>query len=428
MDKSAEQNKNQFYIVSLDNGIRQEEPISIEVFNSFSDGSQLVQLNNSVFGVYKSNSTNPETMYIDDYDIIKADIAELFDVDHEETRRIVTDDINVGVFTSLNYSKDIETRISATTILNHVIGYINGGQINPKDVAWISETFSLPKTEKGNPIKDHNQIENIINLALYSLTSEIEAQSQQKMTAGQKDLLRKSFIRMILFDFIVGRKYRGLDYYLITSIDELGIPVWTDAHLSPISVSNSQEKDLLVGDNEYMLINRLIDRNELIKVLFERFYREIKKLSEALNDAKKLYKDAINRIIYNNTDLEHAIDIEKVINANFDIVAATQEEKERQENKENKINKIEKTMATQSLNVRVTAKLDLIQKKYPINPKDHPELLNKKRIEREKKENVKLVVENKKAGFATTAVIISIIALLCGIGFGIAYVLVTLGG
>lgn len=428
MDKSAEQNKNQFYIVSLDNGIRQEEPVSIEVFNSFSDGSQLVQLNNSVFGVYKSNSTNPETMYIDDYDIIKADIAELFDVDHEETRRIVTDDINVGVFTSLNYSKDIETRISATTILNHVIGYINGGQINPKDVAWISETFSLPKTKKGNGIKDHNQIENIINLALYSLTSEIEAQTQQKMTAAQKDLLRKSFIRMILFDFIVGRKYRGLDYYLITSVDELGMPVWTDAHLSPISVSNSQEKDLLVGDNEYMLINRLIDRDELIKVLFERFYREIKKLSEALNDAKKLYKDAINRIIYNNTDLEHAIDIEKVVNTNFDIVAKLQEEKERQENKENKINKIEKTMATQSLNVRVTAKLDLIQKKYPINPKDHPELLNKKKIEKERKENVKLVVENKKAGFATTAVIISIIALICGIGFGIAYVLVTLGG
>ena len=117
MEKSNEQPKKQFYIVSLDNGIRHEEPVTFEVFNSFSDGSQLVQLNNSVFGVYKSNSTNSETMYIDDYDIIKADIAELFDVDHEETRRIVTDDISVGVFTSLNYSKDIETRISATTIL-----------------------------------------------------------------------------------------------------------------------------------------------------------------------------------------------------------------------------------------------------------------------------------------------------------------------
>ena len=233
---------------------------------------------------------------------------------------------------------------------------------------------------------------------------------------------------MILFDFITGRKYRGLDYYLITTIDGLGIPVWTDAHLSPISVSNSLEKDALVGDNEYMIINRLVDRTELLNVLFECFYREIKKMSEALNDAKKLYKDAINRIIYNNTDLEKAIDLEKEIDTNFDLVAAKQEAKERQEHKENKINKIEKTMATQSLNVRVTAKLDLIQKKYPINPKDHPELLNKTKIEKEKRENVKLVVENKKKGFATTALIIAIIALICGIGFGIAYVLVTMGG
>lgn len=428
MDKTSGQTANQFYIVSLDNGIRQEEPVSIEVFNSFSDGSQLVQLNNSVFGVYKTNSTNPETMYIDDYDIIKADIAELFDIDHEETRRIVTDDINVGVFTSLNYSKDIETRISATTILNHVIGYINNGQVNAQDVSWISETFSLPKAEKGNGIKDHKQIENIINLALYSLESEIQTQAKQKLTAGQRDLLRKSFVRMILFDFITGRKYRGLDYYLITTIDGLGMPVWTDAHLSPISISNSLEKDALVGDNEYMIINRLVDKNELLNVLFDKFYREIKKLAEALNDAKKLYKDAINRIIYNNTDLEKAIDLEKEIDTNFDLVATKQEAKERQEHKENKINKIEKTMATQSLNVRVTAKLDLIQKKYPINPKDHPELLNKTKIEKEKRENVKLVVENKKKGFATTALIIAIIALICGIGFGIAYVLVTMGG
>lgn len=427
MEKSNEQPKKQFYIVSLDNGIRHEEPVTFEVFNSFSDGSQLVQLNNSIFGVFKSNSTVASTMYIDDFDIIKADIAELFDIDHEETRRIVNDDINVGVFTALNYSKDIETRISATTILNHVIGYINSGNVSSKDISWISETFALPKTEKGKAIKDHAQIENIINLALYALISEIEAQSKTKMSNSQKDLLVKSFIRMILFDYIIGRKHRGLDYYLITTIDGLGMPVWTDAHLSPISVSTTLEKDESVGDNEYLLINRHIDRNELIKVLFKKFYNEIKKMSEALNDAKKLYKDAINRIIYNNTDINKSQELEKIINTNFDIVTKLQAEKERQEHKENKINKIEKTMATQSLNIRVTAKLDLIQKKYPINPKDHPELLNK--INNDKSnENIKLVVENKKRGFATTAAIISLIALICGLGFGIAYVLIVMGG
>ena len=122
MDK---QNFNeQLYIVSLDNGIRREEPITISVLNSFKDGSQLVQLNNSVLGVYKANSIN-EQAHLDDYEIIKTDIAELLDIDHEEAKRIVTEEKNIGVFTLLNYSKNIETRISATTVLNHIIEYIN---------------------------------------------------------------------------------------------------------------------------------------------------------------------------------------------------------------------------------------------------------------------------------------------------------------
>ena len=67
----------------------------------------LVQLNNNVFGVYKENSLKPETTYIDDYEIIKSDIAELFDIEHEVTRRIVDDERNIGVFTELNYRKNI---------------------------------------------------------------------------------------------------------------------------------------------------------------------------------------------------------------------------------------------------------------------------------------------------------------------------------
>ena len=86
-------------------------------------------------------------------------------------------------------------------------------------------------------------------------------------------------------------------------------------------------------------------------------------------------------------------------------------------------------MATQSLNVKVTAKLDLIQKKYPINPKDHPELRLGRKKKDEKKDGVKLVVEesSKKTGFANVGVLISIIALICGLALGIAYVLLTIG-
>ena len=144
MDKNDVKQNEQCYIVSLDNGIRKEEPVTIDVLNTFKDASQLVQLNGSVLGVYKSNGLNPELMYIDDYDIIKTEIAELLDVDHEETKRIVTEEHNIGVFTLLNYSKNIETRISATTVLNHVISYINKGLITGEEGEWVTKVLQYP--------------------------------------------------------------------------------------------------------------------------------------------------------------------------------------------------------------------------------------------------------------------------------------------
>lgn len=418
----------QKYIVSLDNGIRREEPITMEVFNNFKDGSQLVQLNNNVFGVFKSNSLNPDTMYIDDYNIIKSDIAELFDVDHEESKRIVTEDQNIGVFTLLNYSKDIETRISATTVINHMLTYLNNGVIPEKDATWLTNVLEIPIYTKGNGIKSHDTIEDIIKLGLYALIKEIELQTGTSIDTKVKRAIEKKYLRMILFDYIVGRKYRGLDYCLISKQNEYKKPVWSDAYLSPISVTNSIDKDNLVGDNEYMLNNKLVNKTALINTLFERFYPEIRKMSEAINDAKKLYIDAVIRIIYNNTDLKNASILENDIVKNIQDIAKLQKEKESKLAKEEKTNKVERTMATQSINVRVTTKLDLIQKKYPINPKDHPELLKEKKKQLEQ-EDIKLVVEEEKKsqGFATAAILIAAVSLICGIGIGIAYVLLTFG-
>ena len=418
----------QKYIVSLDNGIRREEPITMEVFNNFKDGSQLVQLNNNVFGVFKSNSLNPDTMYIDDYDIIKSDIAELFDVDHEESKRIVTEDQNIGVFTLLNYSKDIETRISATTVINHMLTYLNNGVIPEKDATWLTNVLEIPIYTKGNGIKSHDTIEDIIKLGLYALIKEIELQTGTSIDTKVKRAIEKKYLRMILFDYIVGRKYRGLDYCLISKQNEYKKPVWSDAYLSPISVTNSIDKDNLVGDNEYILNNKLVNKTALINTLFERFYPEIRKMGEAINDAKKLYIDAVIRIIYNNTDLKNASILENDIVKNIQDIAKLQKEKESKLAKEEKTNKVERTMATQSINVRVTTKLDLIQKKYPINPKDHPELLKEKKKQLEQ-EDIKLVVEEEKKsqGFATAAILIAAVSLICGIGIGIAYVLLTFG-
>jgi len=412
----------QFYIVSLDNGIREEEPITITTFNSFQDGSELVQLNNNVFGVYKSNSLDTKTMHIDDYDIIKSDIAELLDIDHEETKRIVSEDQNVGVFTPLNYSKDIETRISATTVLKHIVEYVNKGLLPEEDSLWVSKVIQY-KATKENPLKDSSSVEDVVKLGTYSLLKEIELQAGKPLGNKYVEAIEKSYLRMILFDLIIGRKYRGLDYYLISKLTEQKKPMWTDSYFGPISVSNSIEKDEMVTDSEYMINNTIVDREVLLQVLFTKHYKEIQKVTEALSDAKRIYLDAISRIIYNNTDLDKASTLENQIISNIEKIVKLQKVEEDKKDKEHKVNKVEKTMATQSLNVRVTTKLDLIQKKYPINPKDHPELKRKKATKKE--ENLKVVVEKEKdnKGFAALSIIISIVGLLCGIGIGIALML-----
>ncbi len=419
--------KVQFYIVSLDNGIREEEPVTINTFNSFQDGSELVQLNNNVFGVYKSNSLDTKTMHIDDFDIIKSDIAELLDIDHEESKRIVSEDHNVGVFTPLNYSKDIETRISATTVLKHVVEYVNKNLLPEEDSLWVSKVIQY-QTTKENPLKDSSSVEEVVKLGIYSLLKEIELQAGEPLDDKYREAIEKNYLRMILFDLIIGRKYRGLDYYLISKLTEQKKPVWTDAYFGPISVSNSVEKDNQVTDDEYMLNNKIVDREVLLQVLFTKHYKEIQKVTEALSDAKRLYFDAISRIIFNNTDLDKANAFEKEIIDNIEKIVKLQQVEESKKDKEHKVNKVERTMATQSLNVRVTTKLDLIQKKYPINPKDHPEL--RRKTKKKKDDEIKLVVEEKigNKGFTAVSLLLSVIGLICGIGIGVALILLKIGG
>ena len=80
-------------------------------------------------------------------------------------------------------------------------------------------------------------------------------------------------------------------------------------------------------------------------VLFNDYYEEIRKMTISLNDAKGLYKDAISRIIYNNTDLDKGNKFEKVINCNLDYVTKKQETKEKNLDNDQKMNKVERELS-----------------------------------------------------------------------------------
>ncbi len=424
-----EKNDTKYYIVSLDNGIHTEEPIEIKVFNNFQDGSQLVQLNETVFGVYKTHSSNNNLAYLDDYEIIKSDIAELFDISHEQNRRIVTEDKNVGIFTELNYSQNIETRISITNILQSIINSINNGELTSEKALFYNKVLNYPNISKGNAIDDEETIKDVIELGIKAIFDKLQIERKIPLDVDTEKAIRKNYIRMILFDYIVERKYRSYDYSIITTLNTNNKPTWEKVFFAPISVANNEGKNELVNNNEYVLNNKYINREKIIPTLYKYYYDDIKRLTETFSDAIKLYDDALARIIYNNTSLEKAKELEDTINKNLKLIINTQKEKEAKEYKEKKLNKVERTMATQSINVKITNKLDLIQKKYPINPKEHPELLNVKNT-KEADEKVKLIVEeekNKKGGFTFSLILTSIVALICGIGSGIVVILLLMG-
>jgi len=388
-------NECQLYIVSQDNGMHTEEPITMKVYNSFQDGSQLVQLNDTVFGVYKSHSTDPDRAYIDDLDIIKSDLAELLDISHENNRRIVSETQNLGVFTELNYSQNIESRISITTILQSVINSINSGKLDKTKASYYNRVLNLQNVSPNNPIEDEEAIKDIIELGLNAIKDKIELETGSPIDTVNEKNIQKSYIRMILFDYIINRKYRSYDYSIITGLNANNTTTWDKYYFAPISVSNSAKKDKEIADDTYVLNNKYIKREKILKVLYKYYYEDIKRITETFSDALKLYNDALARIIYNNTDLSTAKDIEAKINKNINQIIKEQEEKEAREYKEKRLNKVERTMATQSINVKITNKLDLIQKKYPVNLKEHPELL-KAATANEKNEKVKLIVEEEK--------------------------------
>ena len=419
----------QMFIVSLDNGIHNEEPITMKVFNMFQDGSKLVQLNDTVFGTYKNNSENPQTSYLDDYEIIKSDIAELLDIEHEKSHRIVTEDRNAGIFTELNYSQNLESRISITTILQSVISSINAGILEASKAQYYNRVLNMPNTTKETPLKDKEAIKEVFDLGLNAIYDKLEIERKIPLENDTKKNIRKNYIRMIIFDYITKRKNRNYDYSIITGTDSNNNQTWEKVHFGPISVSTNQAKEDEVPDNVYLINNKYISRDEVLPTLYEYYYKDIKKLTETFNDALKVYKDAISRIIYNNTSLDKAKELEALIIENFTTISKYQQERERKDYKEKKINKVERTMATQSINVKITNKLDLIQKKYPINLKDHPELMESKKS-KEKDEKIKLIVEEEKdknAGFTSSIILTSIVALICGIGTGIAAILVIFG-
>ena len=105
----------------------------------------------------------------------------------------IDEEKNVGVFTNLNYRKDIETRISATAMFNHIISLINKGNSTNEKLINISQLLRNPKSNKDQPLKNKETIKNIIEEGIDVLTIGITNQSGEALEQNQLVTIRKNY-------------------------------------------------------------------------------------------------------------------------------------------------------------------------------------------------------------------------------------------
>ena len=134
----------------------------------------------------------------------------------------------------------------------------------------------MTKSSKNTPLDNNEDIKKVIDLGLNSIFDKLEIERKIPLENETKKNIRKNYIRMILFDYIVNRKYRNYDYSIITKTDNNNNQTWENSYFAPISVSINISKENSVPNNMYMINNKYIKKEKILPTLYEYYYKDNK--------------------------------------------------------------------------------------------------------------------------------------------------------
>lgn len=251
-------------------------------------------------------------------------------------------------------------------------------------------------------------------------------------------LEQKKFIEeyydMIVLDLLTGQKKRnGQDYYYYTEVVNTSKGPVTKGHIIPGLLNysfNTENKDA----DTYYLNDFPVDIDVLMDKLFTNSYMFIQRVVDSLISSLVDYKDCISRIIYNNTNIENAKKIEEMIFHNIDkFVAKAHGTKKIAE----RLSKIEKISTTTKMNLESVNRIIEFQHRYPTSKEEIIENNDKitilKRNENGdyeatiEEEGIKLTLNKDEdlpaTGYTSSGLLSALIAFVCGLGFGLAYII-----
>lgn len=352
-----------------------------------------------------------------DNEIIRNEIGKLLGINMPSVSRISTaDKRKEGLIVDTNLMMNFEPAIASQSFSDKKALYMKMDKASAqrmKDyVAYFPTEEDLKKP----------------SIALAMLLKGVTSLPYKSVTKEQNKFLQE-YYNMIILDLLTGQKTRnGVDYYFYTKEEQDGIV----GHVIPGILNYTWKKDDQPSE-EYSLNDFSVNKDVLMDTLFSNGYLFIKDVVYSIAPSLDYYKDCISRIIYNNTNIENAEKLEEMIFQNIDkFVAKAFSIKKISE----KLNKIEAVSTTTKISLASTNRIIEFQRRYPTSKQEIIEKEDKiTRLKQNEKgdfeanlgDGVKVTLESDEelapTGYASSGMLSALIAFVCGLGFGLAYII-----
>jgi hypothetical protein len=334
--------------------------------------------------------------YQNDLEFINSEIATLLNIPSAKIYRLFTDN-NLRGLIQISTLKSNEQIISVDKLVNRIIGLIKTKNMDYS--SWLEEYFALPEKKLTEPLKDANQINKVITMGIKVIESFFNFDDLTK------EKLEKAYLRMIYFDLISHNSLRNFNDYDIM-LDNKG----HFSRFSPLTVFNIA----IESPNYYLFNNQYLDVSALFSVLYDNYYDAIKDISKGILENYQAYLNSINLIIESNTNSDISAKIKAGYQISFDLIKTLETIHSRNYGE----SKLDIAMTQTSINLNAVNKNQQVHQKYDNYNKN-------KTIANDLDETVAIKIEPKKKsnwGKHLLLILLGLI-LLCGIGIGIAYII-----
>ena len=246
--------------------------------------------------------TSPEK-YIDDIDVSISQFGKIFDIEVAKINRVVDNNGGLGIL-SYDIKKNKQNKyVSLYDAYHDYYSKYKRGEI--KNLKWVMELLSLPKTSKDSPLTREDYIKIVIDMGLNILRDQFDV-DEIKMKE-----LKKQYLKILVFDYITNQTDRSLgNVNLVVDGDSISFAELYDNGC----VFNND-----IGDGNIYLLDHICSRESFINAIFKYYYNDIEEyLKIYLN--KKNYIEKIDDILKNNLNEDNYKWYFNKVNTNIDKV------------------------------------------------------------------------------------------------------------